>query len=144
MSRETKKKVMIFGTFDILHSGHFHVFQEARKMGDEVIAIVARDVNVQKVKGRKAFHNERERKFILSHIDFIDKAVLGDKKDVYKVVRKIKPDIILLGYDQVTFVNHLEENLKKNNLHTKVVRAKPLNTRHYKTTKIKEYLNKFL
>lgn len=144
MSPDGKKRVMIFGTFDILHSGHFHIFQEAHKMGDEVIAVIARDVNVRKVKGRRAFHDENDRKFILSHIDFIDKVVLGDKKDVYKVIRELKPDIILLGYDQVNFVDRLEENLKKNDFNTKVLRAKPLNTRHYKTTKIKEYLNKFL
>ena len=144
MLSKKKKKVMIFGTFDILHSGHFHIFQEARKIGDEVVVVVARDVNAQKIKGRKTFHNEQERRFILSHIDFIDQAIIGDKKDVYRAVGEIKPDIILLGYDQVNFVNNLEENLKKNNLNAKVVRAKPFNTRHYKTTKIKEYLNKFL
>ena len=66
MLSKKKKKVMIFGTFDILHSGHFHIFQEARKIGDEVVVVVARDVNAQKIKGRKTFHNEQERRFILS------------------------------------------------------------------------------
>lgn len=144
MSRGTKKRVMIFGTFDILHFGHFHIFKKARQIGDEVIAVVARDVNVKKIKGRSPFHNERERKFILSHVDFIDKTVLGDKKNVYKVIKTMKPNIILLGYDQINFADRLEEKLIKNNLKTKVLRAKPLNARHYKTNKIKEYLNKFL
>ena len=113
-------------------------------LGDEVVAVVARDVNVQKIKGHKAFHNENERKFILSCINLVDKAVLGDKKDVYKPIKEMKPDIILLGYDQINFTDHLEENLKKNNLKIKVLRTKPLNVRYYKTSKIKKYLNKFL
>ena len=144
MPPNRKKRVMIFGTFDILHLGHFHIFMKARKMGDEVVAVIARDINVQKIKGQKAFHSEQERKFILSRIDLIDHAVLGDKKDVYKMIKKMKPYIILLGYDQTNFADKLQENLEKNNLKTKVVRAKPFNSRHYKTTKIKEYLNRFL
>ena len=139
-----KKKVMIFGTFDILHFGHFHIFKEARKLGDEVIAVIARDATVRKIKGRRSFHNENERKFILSHINLIDKVILGDKKDVYKAIKEIKPDVILLGYDQTNFADKLQENLRKNNLKTKVVRAKPLNARYYKTNKIKEYLSRFL
>ena len=140
----SKKTVMIFGTFDILHAGHFYIFKQAKKIGDEVVAIVARDTNVKKIKGRQPFHKEKERKDILSHIDLINRVILGDKKDVYKAIKAIKPEIILLGYDQINFVDNLKKILKENKLPTKIIRAKPFADNHFKTRKIKDYLNKFL
>lgn len=139
-----KKTVMVFGTFDILHAGHFYIFKQARKLGEKVIVIVARDINVKKIKGQRSFHDENERKYILSHINLIDEVILGDKKDVYKAIKIFKPDIILLGYDQINFVDGLKNTLKENNLHTKIIRAKSFKGGQYKTKKIKEHLNKFL
>lgn len=138
------KTVMIFGTFDILHAGHFYLFKEARKKGEHVIAVVARDSNVEKLKGSKPFHNELERKNILTHIDYIDKVVLGDMYDVYKIIRKVKPDLIVLGYDQKNFVDSLYNKLDEHKLNTKVIRLKSYQSESYKTSKIKDYLNKFV
>lgn len=138
------KTVMIFGTFDILHIGHFSVFKKARQLGGRVVVIVARDSNVKKIKGRDPFHKEKEREYILNQIKLIDEVILGDKKDVYKGIKEIKPDIILLGYDQVNFTENLKKVIKENNLDTKVIRAKSFHSGHYKTRKIKDYLNKFL
>ncbi|MBU0625913.1 adenylyltransferase/cytidyltransferase family protein [Patescibacteria group bacterium] len=45
-----KKKVMLFGTFDILHPGHEYVFSQAKNYGDCVMVVLARDVTVKKVK----------------------------------------------------------------------------------------------
>ncbi len=133
--------VMIFGTFDILHHGHLHLFQQVRKYGDRVITIVARDTTVEKIKGHAAFHNEKERKAFLDHIDLIDKAILGDRRDVYKVIQTVKPDVICLGYDQETFVDALEEKIKEFDLQTKIIRLKPYKHERYKTSKVKKYLD---
>ena len=138
------KTVMIFGTFDILHYGHFHLFHEARKLGDRVIAVVGRDKNVRYVKGVKPFHNEKERAAILSHINLIDEVVLGDSKDVYKVIRKFRPDIIALGYDQKAYVDGLRIALKELQLPTKIVRLKSFGARKYKTGKIKKFLSRMI
>ncbi|HEY4500387.1 MAG TPA: adenylyltransferase/cytidyltransferase family protein, partial [Candidatus Paceibacterota bacterium] len=48
------KRVMVFGTFDILHPGHLYFLRAAKKLGDYLIVSLARDVNVRKIKGRKA------------------------------------------------------------------------------------------
>jgi cytidyltransferase-like protein len=138
------KTVMIFGTFDILHSGHFHLFEEARCHGEKLIAVLARDENVLRIKGFLPFHNENERKENLSHIDLIDKAMLGNIKDVYKIIMDTKPDVIVLGYDQVSFTDRLSEELKRKSLNTKIVRTTGYKKNYYKTNKIKEYLNKVL
>ena len=45
-------RVLAFGTFDILHPGHDHYLQEARKLGDELWVVVALDETVRQGKGR--------------------------------------------------------------------------------------------
>ena len=56
------KKVLIFGTFDIVHMGHLHIFKKAKEYGEVLIVSLARDKNVEKIKGIGSFYNEKERK----------------------------------------------------------------------------------
>ena len=55
------KKVMVFGSFDILHQGHLYFLNEARRFGEELIVVIARDETILKVKGHKPKYNEKER-----------------------------------------------------------------------------------
>lgn len=135
------KTVMIFGTFDILHYGHLHVFKQAKKLGDKLVAVIARDSNVEKIKGTSPFHTEEERKEFLQHIDYIDEAKLGDMSDVYKVIQEVRPAVIALGYDQTVFVEDIEKKCAEFNLDVSIVRLPPFKDKHYKTSQIKKYLN---
>ncbi len=136
------KIVMIFGTFDIVHHGHLNLFKQARKYGDRLIAVVARDARVKNIKSRRSVYNEKERKYFLEQIRLIDKVVLGDSKDVYKRIKEIKPDSIVLGYDQMHFTEKLEEKIQEFKLKTKVVRAKAYKSEILKTGKIRNILEK--
>jgi len=140
MSKHSKT-VMIFGTFDILHFGHLQLFRQAKKLGDKLVAVVARDTNVKKVKGMAAFHSEKERKEFLSHIDLIDEVCLGNMKDVYKIIRSYKPDIIALGYDQRVFVDDIQAHCDLYGLHPTIVRLKSHKPSKHKTSHIKRYLD---
>lgn len=133
------KQVMLFGTFDILHAGHLFVFKQAKKLGN-VTVVVARDKRVKKIKGNATIHSEKERAELLKHIDIIDRVILGDKNDVYKVVRLEKPDIIVLGYDQIHFVDGLEKKLEELKLETKIIRLKPYKHGSHKSGKIRKRL----
>jgi len=98
---------MVFGTFDILHKGHLNFFKQARKYGDYLIAVIARDKTVKQVKGILPHHNEKIRlKNVKKHVE---KAVLGMIKNKHKIIEKYKPDIICLGYDQKEFINGLKK-----------------------------------
>ncbi len=132
------KRVMLFGTFDILHAGHVYVFKEAKKRGDYVIAVVARDNRVKKIKGRISIHSEKERLEMLRHIDIIDKVILGDTNDVYKVIKKERPDIIVLGYDQNHFVDNLSQKIFEFGLSTKIIRLKPYRESTHKSGEIRK------
>jgi cytidyltransferase-like protein len=124
----TAKKVLVFGTFDILHKGHLSYFKQARKYGDYLIAVVARDKTVLKIKGRLPRNNEQQR--VDKVKTEVDKAVLGFIHDRYKVIRLFKPDVICLGYDQIVSL----EDLKKFNIPIKRLKAyKPYK---YKSSKM--------
>jgi cytidyltransferase-like protein len=134
------KTVLIFGSFDILHYGHVHMFKHAREHGDKVVAVVATDVNMRKHKEIDPFHSEDERLEILKNISLIDDVRLGDKSDVYKVVNDVKPDVIALGYDQRIFVDELARKITEFGLDSQIVRLPSYKPGHYKTSNIRQYL----
>jgi FAD synthetase len=138
------KKVMIFGTFDIIHGGHLHMFTEAREYGDNLIAVVGRDENVEKVKGTLPVHNQDERLHLIKSIRQINEAVLGDKFDVYKVIEAHRPDVIALGYDQKVYVDKLAEAIEEFGLTTKIVKLKPHQIHKYKSSKIKQHIERII
>jgi len=98
------KIVLAEGTFDLLHYGHIHYLTNAKKAGGEnskLIVIVARDKTVEKLKGRKPIIPEDQRRAIVESLKVVDEAILGyEDMDMGKVIEKIKPDIIALGYDK--------------------------------------------
>ena len=133
------KKVMAFGSFDILHEGHKHYLKEATSYGDYLIVVVARDENIIKFKGRKPRIDENHRLNKIKKLDFVDEAVLGDKDDILKVLDEFKPDVICLGYDQKTInEGKLRLELKKRNLKAEVIRAKPYKEHVYKSSKLRQ------
>ena len=130
-----QKKVLAFGTFDILHPGHHHALKEAKKHGDHLTVIVARDATVCHVKGQKPVFKEKTRLQNLKKLKIADKVRLGCLDDKYQVIDDENPDIIALGYDQIFFVDKLKDVVKK---HVKIVRLKAYKPAIYKSLKIRK------
>ena len=103
-------RLMIFGTFDDLHPGHAYVFMEALKRGD-VWAVVARDSNVLKIKGRASMQSEDERTAAIAATFPTVHVILGDATDFLQPVHDVQPDLILLGYDQKLPPHVTEEDI---------------------------------
>ena len=114
-------KVMATGTFDLLHMGHIYYLKEAKKLGDRLVVVVARDSTVRKLK-HEPITPEEMRLDIIKELKIVDEAVLGHEDDMYATVKEIKPDIIALGYDQVHDEKKIEQELKKRKLVARVVR----------------------
>ncbi len=114
------KRVVATGTFDIIHPGHIRFLQEAKKLGDELIVIVAREKNV-KHKPKPVVPEEQRRK-VVEAIKYVDRAILGDENDIFKPIEELKPDVIVLGHDQHFSEEWLKEELKKRNIECEVVR----------------------
>jgi len=120
------KVVMASGVFDILHLGHVHYLNEAKKFGDKLVVVVARDSTVLRRKGRLPIVPDYLRVQMVAALKMVDEAVLGDNEDFYKTVEAIKPDVIVLGYDQKFEPEEIARECEKRGLHVKVVRASPL------------------
>jgi len=130
---------MVFGTFDILHPGHLYLFSEAKKFGDYLVAVIARDSTVDKVKHRNPQNNESMRLEKVKECKDVDEAVLGNKNDYYKVIEEYKPNVICLGYDQHSFISkELQEEMLKRGLTAKIVRIGPYKEDIYKSSKLRE------
>lgn len=125
------KKVMIFGTFDMIHPGHRNMIEQAKKPGDYLIVVIARDSTVQKVKGKLPRNSEQARLQAIVDTGLADKVILGNVGDKFKVIADEKPDVIALGYDQKILVEDLEERVGKN---VQIVRLKAFKPEVYKTS----------
>lgn len=134
---EKKKLVMVFGTFDYLHAGHENLFYQAKKLGTEIIAIIARDKTVSNIKGASPDHSEKERMKLLEETGWANKVILGENKDKMKPIKIYRPDIIALGYDQFAFTYGLEKLIIDMNLDTRIERLTPYRPDMYKSSLIK-------
>jgi len=127
-------KVMVFGTFDVLHPGHLDYFKQARKLGDYLIVVVARDKISEKIKGERPRNKEKLRLGRVKKLRIADKAVLGYIGDMFKVIKKEKPTIVCLGYDQKV------ERVLLNKIKKAKIKIKRL--KGYKVKKYKSHLLK--
>lgn len=137
---ENLKKVMAFGTFDLFHAGHENYLKQAKELGDHLIVIIARDETVKKIKGHAPTHSENERMKNVKMSGIADKVILGFKGDKHKVLKKFRPDVIALGYDQFVFTQRLEKTLIDLKLNADVVRLQPYFPQIYKSSLLKKAL----
>lgn len=130
------KTIMCAGTFDIIHPGHLYYLSEAKKYGDKLIVVVARDETSKSFKGKKPVHNEKERLEAVRMLKIVDEAVLGNQGDIFNIIEQIKPDVICLGYDQKVQKQELEDELKKRGLKAEVIRIGAYMQHVYKSSKL--------
>lgn len=129
-------RILVFGTFDIIHAGHLDFFKQARSLAIDsfLMVSVARDANVKKIKGKKPSHGEKLRLAEIGRCYLVDKAVLGAPKDYIGHIARLKPDIIALGYDQNAYTVDLKEKLEACGIKVKIKRLKPYKPEKYKTS----------
>lgn len=130
---------MVFGTFDMLHEGHLNFFRQARQLAPDpvLIASIARDSAVRRVKGVSPRHSETERLALVESCELVDEAVIGDESGYMAHILKARPDIIALGYDQSgEYVEKLEQDLHAAQLDTRIVRLESHKPEIYKTSKL--------
>ena len=129
------RTVICFGTFDVLHLGHLNYFQQAKKYGNYLIVVIAREVNAKK----KLVFSEKERLELIKHLKIVDEAVLGDKKDFLKIIEQKKPAVICLGYDHQIEIKELKEKLNQRGLNPEIKRMKSYQQSKYKSSLIKNH-----
>ncbi|NFE85042.1 glycerol-3-phosphate cytidylyltransferase [Clostridium botulinum] len=68
------KKVITYGTFDLLHKGHIRLLKRAKQLGDYLIVAISTD-EFNSIKGKKSYFKYEDRKEILEAIKYVDKVI---------------------------------------------------------------------
>lgn len=135
-----KRRVMCFGTFDIIHPGHIRFLEAAARLGDELIVVVSRDARRATLSGKLPVHTQKERLEVLNALKVVWKAVPGTQTDILATIRKFKPQIIALGHDQVYGIDVLEHWMTRQKNPPQIVRLPAFKRSRYSTSRIKETL----
>ncbi|MFX1391044.1 MAG: adenylyltransferase/cytidyltransferase family protein [Promethearchaeota archaeon] len=114
--KKEKKKILVAGTFDIIHAGHIYLINEAAKLGD-VYVVVATDKNRELFSGKRPILSQEQRVEIIKNLKNVRDARLGrNDNDTLKTVEEINPDMILLGPDQKYSIDTIKKGLKQRGL----------------------------
>ena len=95
---------------------------DAKKLGDVLVVVVATDKTALKMKKRKPLHSAQLRQELVSSLSIVDLCIIGDEENIFKTVDLVKPQIIALGYDQTHQEKFITDGCKKINLDVKVAR----------------------
>lgn len=93
------KRVLTYGTFDLLHFGHIEILRRAKELGDYLIVAVSTD-EFNEIKGKKAYHNYETRKKMLEAIRYVDLVIPENNwKQKRNDVIDYKVDVVVMGSD---------------------------------------------
>ena len=124
------KTVLVFGVFDFFHPGHRFFLNAARKLGDRLFVVVARDFTVEVEKKIRPHFSEKVREKEIEKTGIADRVFLGNRGDKFKIVREIAPEIVALGFDQKCDEQKLREILPAVEIH----RIPPNHPEKFKST----------
>lgn len=122
IGRDSLRIVLAGGVFDIIHPGHIHTLNAAKKLGDILVVVVATDNTAVKMKKRQPLHSQEQRQELVNSLTMVDICLIGQEDNIFKTVNHVKPQIIALGYDQIHQEKSITEGCKKIKLDAKVAR----------------------
>ena len=132
--RSKLRIVLAGGVYDILHLGHLAVLAEAKTYGDLLVVVVATDITVETLKGRRPVFPEEDRRALVESLKPVDAAILG-YEDVgmgyEQVIDEVKPNIIALGYDQDSVARTVIELVEKKRRDIRIVRLSKFDKEKY-------------
>ena len=93
------KRILTYGTFDLLHYGHIRLLKRAKALGDYLVVALSTD-EFNELKGKKAYHNYESRKEMLEAVRYVD-LVIPEKNWNQKIQNVIdyKIDVVVMGSD---------------------------------------------
>lgn len=95
-------EIVVFtnGCFDILHPGHIELLKKARRLGTKLIVGLNSDRSVRAIKGSpRPFLNENARAVLLRELRSVDEVLIFDENTPERLIKEIKPDVIVKGGD---------------------------------------------
>lgn len=93
------KRILTYGTFDLLHFGHIEILRRAKELGDYLVVAVSTD-EFNDIKGKKAYHNYETRKKMLEAIRYVDLVIPEmNWQQKRNDVLEYKIDTVVMGSD---------------------------------------------
>ena len=129
------KKVITYGTFDLLHYGHINLLRRAKSLGDYLIVGLSTDEFNNKEKNKECYFDYENRKSLLDAVKYVD-LVIPEETWEQKVtdIKKYNVDVFVIGDDWKGKFDYLED------IGIEVVYLP--RTKEISTTKIKNDLNR--
>ena len=93
------KRILTYGTFDLLHYGHIRLLKRAKELGDYLIVALSTD-EFNAIKGKTAYHNYETRKKMLEAVRYVD-LVIPENNWEQKIddIKEYKVDVTVMGSD---------------------------------------------
>lgn len=93
------KRILTYGTYDLLHYGHINLLKRAKSLGDYLIVALSTD-EFNELKGKAAYHDYKTRKIMLEAIRYVD-LVIPEENWEQKIndVLEYKVDVVVMGSD---------------------------------------------
>ena len=93
------RRILTYGTFDLLHYGHIRLLKRAKALGDYLVVALSTD-EFNEQKGKKAYHNYETRKKMLEAIRYVD-LVIPEKCWEQKIsdIKNYDIDVVVMGSD---------------------------------------------
>lgn len=99
--KDGKKVVWVNGCYDLLHDGHIAALKEAKEQGEYLIVGLNSDASVKANKGEnRPVDNQEKRKSKLLGTGVVDEVIIYGEKTPIKIIKEVKPDVIVRGHDQ--------------------------------------------
>lgn len=93
------KKIITYGTFDLIHTGHINILKRAKELGDYLIVGISTD-EFNEIKGKTAYYTYNERKEILNAIRYVDKVIPETNwEQKQEDILKYDIDLFVMGDD---------------------------------------------
>ncbi len=116
------------GAFDMLHPGHVKLLEEAKRLAGsdgKLVVLIARDETVRRNKGRDPIFDEESRRYMVSMLKPVDEVILGYTPPSFeKVIERVRPDIVVFGYDQEKFRKEFERFCREKGIDVDIVVAR--------------------
>lgn len=104
------KRVITYGTFDLLHYGHIHLLRRAKELGDYLVVALSTDEFNNNEKHKECYFSYEQRKLLLESIRFVDD-VIPEENWAQKAtdVHKYNIDVFVMGNDWEGKFDYLKE-----------------------------------
>ena len=146
--RSKLRVVLVGGVYDILHLGHLAALAEAKTHGDLLVVVVATDITVEMLKGRKPIFPQEDRRKLVEGLKPVDRTILG-YEDVgmgyEEVLMEVMPDVVAFGYDQENLERSVREIIIRHKLQIQMVKlSRYENEKYLNSTSVRQKLSETL